>query len=369
MPRIGLVVFAIFLAQPAYACSIPVFRYALEQWAPSPYALVVYHNGPLTKGDRAAVQQISDATHRANIKITTVDLDSDIDPDQKAVWDREGKNLKTPCVFLRYPDSTTEIPSLWSGPLVVEPIVALFDSPARQAIFDRLTLGNASAIVLLLSGNQKADDAVRAMLRRELPAIGRGMELPARTPEGPQVQSELPLRVAFPVVEVARDSKEELLVRLLVKSEDELDRVGGPIVFPIFGRGRALCSLHGKVLEKPDELRRTLEYLCRACSCQVKELNPGVDLLITGSWERIFDADKGPAPQVVAETRGSTWVAPGISQPRSPPPNGYSPVESLGGSETRTRHPWVRYGVIAAAITIIGYCLTRGRRANLPERV
>jgi len=241
------------------------------------------------------------------------------------------------------------------------------DSPARRAVFDHLTLGNAAAIILLLSGDRHADDNARAMLRRELPAIAARMELPPRAPDGPQVQSELPLRVAFPVVEVARDSKEGLLVRLLVNSEDGLDRVRGPIVFPVFGRGRALCSLHGKALEKPDDLRQSLEYLCRACSCLVKELNPGVDLLVTGDWERVFDADRGPMPQVVAERRGSESVGPGVSALRSPPPDGYSPVETLDGSGTRAGRPWLRYGVIAAAVTVIGYGIVRGRRANSPE--
>src|SRR5262245_60241535 len=120
MPRIGLAVFVALLAQPAFACSIPVFRYALEQWPPSPYALVVYHKGPLTKADRATVQQIADASRRANVKVTTVDLEGDVDPDQRAVWDHEGKTASTPRVFLRYPDSSAEIPSLWSGPLAVQ---------------------------------------------------------------------------------------------------------------------------------------------------------------------------------------------------------------------------------------------------------
>ncbi len=58
----------------------------------------------------------------------------------------------------------------------------------------------------------------------------------------------------------------------------------GPIAFPVFGRGRALCSLHGRDLEKPSELQRSLEFLCNACSCQAKELNPGLDLLISTDW-------------------------------------------------------------------------------------
>jgi hypothetical protein len=204
---------------------------------------------------------------------------------------------------------------------------------------------------------------------RELPAIAAGIDLPARTADGPQVQSDLPLRIAFPVVEVTRSSSESCLVRSLVQSEDDLDRVRGPIVFPVFGRGRALCSLHGKDLAKPDELRRSLEYLCRACSCQVKELNPGVDLLITGNWERVFDVEKGPMPHGVAERRASTASVAGISELRAPPPDGYIPVETVGGSERASSRPWVRYGVIAGGLTIVGYYLARSRRASPPDRV
>src|SRR5262245_38291292 len=109
MPRIGLAVFVAFLAEPVFACSVPVFRYALEQWPPSPYSLVVYHKGPLSKTDRATVQQIADASRRANVKVTTVDLDGDVDPDQRTVWGREGKDAKAPRVLLRYPDSGAEI--------------------------------------------------------------------------------------------------------------------------------------------------------------------------------------------------------------------------------------------------------------------
>jgi hypothetical protein len=38
-----------------FACSVPVFRYALERWQPSKYELVVFHKGPLRPADRDAV--------------------------------------------------------------------------------------------------------------------------------------------------------------------------------------------------------------------------------------------------------------------------------------------------------------------------
>src|SRR5262245_39041036 len=157
MLRIGLVISAVLTATPAFGCSIPVFRYALEQWPPSPYALVVYHRGPLSKEDQATVARITEATRGANVRVKDVDLGDKPDAGLQAAWDRNRKD--TPPVFLRYPDSEPQIPSIWSGPLSAQPVIALFESPARRAVLDRLTLGNAAVIVLLLSGDTNADDA------------------------------------------------------------------------------------------------------------------------------------------------------------------------------------------------------------------
>ena len=145
------------------------------------------------------VARITEVTRGANVRVKEVNLADEPDPGFKAVWDREGKN--TPRLFLRYPDSDPQIPSVWSGPLSIEPVAALFDSPARQAIFNRLTLGNAAVIVLLLSDDAKADNAARMTLQRELPRIASRLELPQSTAEGPQIRSELALRIEFPVVE------------------------------------------------------------------------------------------------------------------------------------------------------------------------
>ena len=47
-----LVAWLVICSGLALACSVPVFRYALERWDASPYALVVFHRGrfrPLTR--------------------------------------------------------------------------------------------------------------------------------------------------------------------------------------------------------------------------------------------------------------------------------------------------------------------------------
>ena len=45
---------AIFaIATDVGACSVPVYRYALERWAADPYAAVIYHKGELTEAQQA----------------------------------------------------------------------------------------------------------------------------------------------------------------------------------------------------------------------------------------------------------------------------------------------------------------------------
>jgi hypothetical protein len=372
MRRFGLVLTALLtIALPSFACSVPVFRYALERWQPARYDLVVYHHRPLSPADRATFRQLESAARTANVRLTDADLDGRVGPDLKAVWVREGKDAALPRIVLRYPDTKPEVPSVWTGPLTAE-ATALFDSPARRAIFDRLTVGYAGVVILLLSGDATADDAARSMLRAELPRIAARVKLPAPTDEGPQVESELPLRIEFPVVEVSRTPAEEALVRMLVGSEDGLAAVKGPIAFPVFGRGRALCSLHGKDLTDPTELQRSLEFLVGACSCLVKELNPGVDLLLSANWDTVFDAQRGPPPRVVAaneppaaETRPAGAFSAAPAELRSPPPTGYS-AGGLGTavSNSAGRSPWLRLGTVAAAALVLltGFWALRSRR-------
>ena len=48
----------LFLASPVWPCSVPVFRYALERWAPSDYELWIFHRGPLTADQQRLAQDL-----------------------------------------------------------------------------------------------------------------------------------------------------------------------------------------------------------------------------------------------------------------------------------------------------------------------
>jgi hypothetical protein len=56
------------------------------------------------------------------------------------------------------------------------------------------------------------------------------------------------------------------------------------MAFPVFGRGRVLWALVGAGIAK-ENIAEAGEFLTGPCSCQVKSLNPGCDLLLAADWE------------------------------------------------------------------------------------
>ena len=250
MARFGLTLTACLLfGFPTFACSVPVFRYALDV-AAGPIRTRRLSPGAAEPRDREAVGRFETAGRRANVRVTDADLARRMDPDLQAVWDRDGNAAALPRLVLRYPDSGSQVPSVWAGPLSADP-KTLFDSPARRAVFDRLTTGHAGVVVLLLSGNTAADKAARNLLRTELPRIASRIDLPRPTEDRPQVQSELPLWIDFPVVEVPRTPSEEILARILLGSEDGLAVVRGPIVFPVFGAAGPCAACTARIWPTP----------------------------------------------------------------------------------------------------------------------
>ena len=110
------------------------------------------------------------------------------------------------------------------------------------------------------------------------------------------------MRIAFSVYRLSRtDPAEQPLVTMLLNSDTGLE---GPIAFPIFGRGRALWAMAGKGLNA-EMISEAGMFLTGACSCEAKELNPGVDLLFAADWEQGLSAPppKEPVPVPLLKPR------------------------------------------------------------------
>jgi hypothetical protein len=71
----------------------------------------------------------------------------------------------------------------------------------------------------------------------------------------------------------------------LCGSEPDLDEYSNePVIFPVFGRGRALYALIGEGINT-DNIREAVAFIVGPCGCEIKMLNPGVDLLMAANWD------------------------------------------------------------------------------------
>ena len=97
----------------------------------------------------------------------------------------------------------------------------------------------------------------------------------------------MPLKIAFSIRRLSRKDPEEAVLRamLLHLEEDLLDEefADKPMLFPVFGKGRVLPPLIAAGISEENALA-DCGYLCGPCSCQVKNQNPGMDLLVKADW-------------------------------------------------------------------------------------
>ncbi len=333
------------LSSSAHACNVPVFRYALERWPADLFDVVVLHRGELPESDAAAVEAIRQQSqaHRgtANIEVIDCDVAQPLEGEFGELWEQQSPSAQLPWVVLRAPGVRGRQMALWSGPLAdvhVEPVV---DSPARQGLVQRLLAGDSVVwLVLAAKGDERAAESAE-VLTRELERLGDELPLPDGLGlPGSELYSFVPLTLRFSVLEVDADDERErsfvAMLRTLAPPETE-----GPLVVPVFGRGRALDVLPARSVNE-SLIEDISVFLSGACSCQVKEQNPGFDLLLPVDWDRrLFDYNLLPPPAetaaVVPEGTSSLVAIP----PGTPAPEvTASPVEpALAASSTVTPAP------------------------------
>lgn len=307
--RIIRTAFAILAAcTAAEACQVPVFRYALERWRPDPYELVIVHHGPLTDEHKPNLVYLEESLVGSkgplvNLRYETIDLAKE--KNQVDHWKKLHGGSKAPTAHLFYPHEAYQKDSrpIWNGTFSKEGVDAILDSPARKAVVKRILAGDSAVWLFLESGNKKEDEKAFKALQGYAKNAGKEIELPKGVIQknalddpdlvlGPSdaenvLESSVPLKIAFSIHRLSRKDPQEAILRaMLLHLEDDLlqeDISNKPMVFPAFGKGRVLPPLIGKGINEENVLG-DCSYLCGPCSCQVKNQNPGMDLLVKTDW-------------------------------------------------------------------------------------
>ena len=351
-----LVLLAVFvgiasLHATAAACTTPVYRYAMYNWASSPFVVCYLYRGKPRAEDEDLNRTIAEATAAqpttANIVLESMDLDA---------WKPE----RLPPVVRKTLESRAEgsLPAYvvltpWGAELPTEQFdknvaEALIHSPVRTRIAEMLDQGNAAVFLLLPGTDASENQRVESVVRETVAQAASGQIAVASmgdlgTPGMPgqpldpssDDQAAAAGRLELGMVKLDRsDPAEQWFLRTLMNVEPDLHEYQDqPMVFAVYGRGRAMEPYIGKGITA-ENLSDLVAFLAGACSCMVKEQNPGVDLLFRWDWESTADRMAENDPTLAPPDMGYQEFAAGDPAEKEEPgePTGTEMSEIAAGS-------------------------------------
>ena len=318
--RIALAAIACGLPAAGWACDTPVYRYALYHWMAAPYHVVYFKQGTPRASDgqlARLVGKLGEGDSAANVVLDTFDPAHDkieeLPEPVQAAW--KGRKDAAPAYIVLTPQGV----ELFAGRLESSLLRGMTDSPVRQKLCRQLDGGKAVVFLFVpgkdLAENRRAKNAVEDLIAQPGvvaganggKATGTPVGLTAGTNDAATVcpggggivspgghagqqdsAAELiaqPLPVKLALVEVSRsDPAEAWLIRAMMTIEPDLvGLVDQPMVFAVYGRARVLEPYVGKGITV-ENLTQLVQFVAGACSCQVKDSNPGLDLLTTWNW-------------------------------------------------------------------------------------
>ncbi len=296
---------ALCLSSFSWACDVPVFRYALERWPSDHFQLLVVEVTSLTSKEKAAIAALNKVSMAGNenLNLRIIEMSrQELEKGPYAGKISEGGVGDTNRFTLIYPSSSGNNQPLWSGPITGESAKKLISSPIREQLIKGILSGSTGIFILLESGNKEKDAKTLALLKATTAKLNKTLKLPGevvgvdenRMPVDPtnKLESKIPFKVEFQVLSLPRTGDEVLMHCLLGLEPDLAGIKDEPMVFSVYGRGRALTPLiYGGI--NAEVLEGIAAYFCGICSCQVKAQNPGTDLLLLQDWDlALFGKDK-----------------------------------------------------------------------------
>jgi hypothetical protein len=300
---LAFLLFAGALAVSACACSLPVFRFALDRWPPDTFRLLVAEQEAMEPAIGKFLRNFG-ADSGLNLEIQ--------------------RTPEGPSRLLRPPHGDAAETTLWQGNIDANWLQELGKSPAHEKIVGHLLAGDSAVWVLVESGHSAQDEAAATSLEKRLGYLQQVIQIPPADPNdlssrpgpGPELAVRFSL-VRLPPAAVTGEDPEALLRAALAGPHSGLASLDKPWFAAVFGRGRVLGAWPAADFgaEQIDEI---CIFLSGACSCQVKRQNPGWDLLLKVDWE-----ERLRAISLVREQSASTTPAPLSSDgaaPSPPPP-------------------------------------------------
>lgn len=282
--------FSLVFASEICACTIPVFRYALDRWEADKFHLVL----PASAAQDTALQDVLRplrANGKANMDITT--------SRDAAVTKAELRNSRESSQLV------------WSGTLDQASLAALLDSPARKKIVESILAGDSFIWVIADSGSAQ-DAAEVERIEKRLKFLEQVAALPIQDPNDPdsQLGPGPPLRLKFTTLRLRRDDPaEKVFLKMLAGPKGEIDPETTSFAAPVFGKGRVLGAWPLALLDDAT-LEEASMFLVGRCGCRIKNENPGWDLLLNVDWEKVLVS--GAAPREAGPVAPARPVVPEV---------------------------------------------------------
>ena len=293
--RLLAITAVLLVASLAHACSVPVFRYALDRWPADAFHL----DAPAAalREEPIAGDLRGDGGVRLNIEAL---------PHADTGASHEAR--------LTFPAETGAAAELWKGEMTATAYRALTDSPARAEIARRVLAGESGVWVLVESGDRDADATLAARISERITVVEKSAQLPVIRPDDPssQLGPGPKLGIKFSLLRIARSDEPERMMIAMLAGPNGLSAFppAKPFAALVFGRGRVLGAWTQEKI--PAELvDQAGLFLLSACSCEAKRLNPGWDLLMRVNWDSELEK--------IAQARNAAGENPGAQPARIMP--------------------------------------------------
>jgi hypothetical protein len=277
-----LLLTTVLLRGETCACTIPVFRYALDRWEADRFQLIL----PASTAQNTELTDLLRplrANGKANLDITTA------------------KDEGITSAELR--DSKTLERSLWRGALDKAALEAVLDSPGRREITQRILAGESVVWVIVDDGKAESQPEIERIERR-LRFLEQVASLPLQDPNDPdsQLGPGPALMLKFTTLRLrADDPVEKILVSMLAGPEGKVDPAKA-FAAPVFGRGRVLGAWNLDQLDDAS-LEEACMFLVGRCSCRLKNENPGWDILMNIDWPEALAGAGEKKPPAATEAK------------------------------------------------------------------